>query len=106
MGIIDLKGKKILVVGGNGYLGQFLVKALKENKADVFVISRNCEQSNSQFTIDITNFDETYKIIQKIKPDVVYHLAANISRNRDFSIYEKMAAVNVQCTLNVLKSLE
>ena len=40
MGIIDLKGKKILVVGGNGYLGQFLVKALKENKADVFVISR------------------------------------------------------------------
>ncbi len=70
------------------------------------MISRNCEQSNSQFTIDITNFDETYKIIQKIKPDVVYHLAANISRNRDFSIYEKMAAVNVQGTLNVLKSLE
>jgi UDP-glucose 4-epimerase len=63
MGIIDLKGKKILVVGGNGYLGKFLVKVLKENEADVFVISKNCEQSNSQFIIDITNFDETHKIM-------------------------------------------
>ncbi|MFT6699269.1 MAG: nucleoside-diphosphate-sugar epimerase [Porticoccaceae bacterium] len=106
MGIIDLKGKKILVVGGNGYLGKFLVKVLRENEADIFVISRNCEQSNSQFTVDITNFDETYKVIQKIKPDIVYHLAANISRNRDFSIYEEMSAVNVQGTLNILKSLE
>jgi nucleoside-diphosphate-sugar epimerase len=70
------------------------------------VISRNCEQSNSQFTVDITNFDETYKVIQKIKPDIVYHLAANISRNRDFTIYKEMATVNVQGTLNILKSLE
>jgi nucleoside-diphosphate-sugar epimerase len=106
MGIIDLKGKKILVVGGNGYLGKFLVKVLRENEADIFVISRNCEQSNSQFSVDITNFDETYKVIQKIKPDIVYHLAANISRNRDFTIYKEMATVNVQGTLNILKSLE
>ena len=106
MGVIDLKGKKILVVGGNGYLGGFLIKVLKENEADVSIVSRDCEQSDSQFIIDITNFDETYKVIQKIKPDIVYHLAASISRNRDFSIYEKMAAVNVQGTLNILRSLE
>jgi UDP-glucose 4-epimerase len=106
MGIIDIKNKRILVVGGNVYLGKFLVKVLRENEADIFVISRNCEQSNSQFSVDITNFDETYKVIQKIKPDIVYHLAANISRNRDFTIYEEMATVNVQGTLNILKSLE
>ncbi|WP_339885427.1 NAD-dependent epimerase/dehydratase family protein [Polaribacter vadi] len=106
MGIINLKDKKVIVVGGNGYLGSFLIKALKEQEANVFIISRNCEASNSQFIVDITNFEETNTIIQKIKPDIVYHLAANISRNRDFSIYENMAAVNVQGTLNLLKSLE
>lgn len=106
MGIINLKDKKVIVVGGNGYLGSFLIKALKEQEANVFIISRNCEASNSQFIVDITNFEETNTIIQKIKPDIVYHLAANISRNRDFSIYENMAAVNVQGTLNILKSLE
>ncbi len=106
MGIIDLKDKKILVVGGNGYLGSFLVKVLKENEADVSIISKDCEQSDSQFNIDITNFDEIYNVIQKIRPDIVYHLAASISRDRDFSIYEKMAAVNVQGTLNILRSLK
>jgi len=106
MGNVDLKGKKIVVVGGKGYLGGFLVKALKENEAEVFVISRNCEPSESQFNIDITNFEETFKIIQKIKPAIVYHLAANISRSRNFSMYEEMATVNVIGTLNVLKSLE
>lgn len=106
MGVIDLKGKKVIVTGGNGYLGTFLVKALKEHGAEIFIISNNCEQTASQFIVDITNFDETYKIIQQIKPDIVYHLAASISRDRDFSIYEKMAAVNVQGTLNILRSLE
>lgn len=106
MGKIDLKDKKIIVVGGNGYLGSFLVKALKEQQSNVFIISNNCEPSASQFIVDITNFEETQKVIQKIKPDVVFHLAANISRNRDFSIYENMAKVNVQGTLNVLKALK
>lgn len=106
MGSIGLKDKKIVVVGGNGYLGSFLVKALKEQGANVFILSNNCEASDTQFTVDITNFDETHKVIQHIKPAIVYHLAANISRDRDFSIYENMAAVNVQGTLNVLRALE
>ena len=106
MGSINLKDKKIVVVGGNGYLGGFLVKALKKQEAQVFIISNNCESSESEFVVDITNFNETRHIIQQIKPDIVYHLAANISRNRDFSIYENMAAINVQGTLNVLKALE
>lgn len=106
MDAIDLKDKKILVVGGNGYLGTFLVKVLQEIEANVFVMSRNCETTDFQFKVDITNFDETYKVIQKIQPDIVYHLAANITRNRDFAVYEKMASVNIQGTLNILKSLE
>lgn len=106
MGKIDLKDKKILVVGGNGYLGSFLVKALKKSQADVVIISRNCKQSDSQFKVDITNFDETKRIIQQINPDIVYHLAANISRNRDFAIFEEMTSVNVLGTLNILKSLK
>lgn len=106
MGIIDLKDKKVIVVGGNGYLGSFLVKALKKVEANVFIVSKDCESSANQFAVDITNFVETYEVIQKIKPDIVYHLAASISRNRDFAIYKNMATVNVLGTLNVLKSLE
>jgi len=106
MGTIALKSKKILVVGGNGYLGSFLVEALKEKEADVYILSHNCEESANQFKVDITNFDAVQKVVQHIKPDVIYHLAASISRNRDFAIYEAMAAVNVQGLFNVLNSLQ
>ena len=106
MGKINLKDKKIIVVGGNGYLGSFLVSALKEQKANVFIISNDCEATPSQFIVDITNFEETQKIIQQIKPEIVYHLAANINRNRDFSIYENMNTINVEGTLNILRALE
>lgn len=106
MGIISLKNKRVLVIGGHGYLGRFLVNALKTKEAQVFVMSRNCTESDTEYPVDITNYNETNQVIQKIKPDVVYHLAANISRDRDFSIFQKMAEINVQGTLNVLKSLE
>lgn len=106
MGKINLKDKKIIVTGGNGYLGTFLVNALKKQEANVFIISNDCEATTSQFIVDITNFEETQKIIHQIKPEIVYHLAANINRNRDFSIYENMNTINVQGTLNILRALE
>lgn len=106
MGTIAIKNKKVLVIGGNGYLGSFLVKALLKEEAQVFVASLDCKTNGQEYQLDITNADATRKVIQEIQPDVVYHLAANISRNRDFSIFNGMSLVNVVGTLNVLKSLE
>ena len=106
MGAITLKNKRVLVTGGNGYLGSFLVKALEKENANVFVVSRNAELLYNHFAVDITDFDTINKVVQEIQPDVVFHLAANISRSRDFAIYTDMAKVNVTGTLNVLKALQ
>ncbi len=106
MGTINLKNKRILVTGGNGYLGTFLVKALRSEGAEVFVISNNVTPSTNNFSVNITNFEELNTIVQKIQPDIIYHLAANISRNRDFSIYESMTLSNVTGTLNVLQAVK
>lgn len=106
MGAINIKNKRVLVTGGNGYLGSFLVKALEKENASVFVASRNTELLYNHFAVDITDFDAINKVVQEIKPDVVFHLAANISRNRDFAIYTDMAKVNVTGTLNLLQALQ
>jgi nucleoside-diphosphate-sugar epimerase len=106
MGHIDLKNKRVVVTGGNGYLGSFLVKALKKEGAEVFVMSRNVTPSIHNFEVNLSDFDRVQKVIRIIKPEIVYHLAASISRNRDFSIYESMARVNVSSTLNVLRALD
>lgn len=106
MGAINIKNKRVLVTGGNGYLGSFLVKALEKENANVFVVSRNAELLYNHFAVDITDFDAIHKVVQEIQPDIVFHLAANISRNRDFAIYTDMAKVNVTGTLNVLQALQ
>ena len=71
----------------------------------MYLFCQETVESETEFIADITNFEDT-RIIQQIKPDIVFHLAANISRNRDFSIYPNMLAVNVQGTLNVIQSLK
>ena len=106
MGTINIKNKRVLVTGGNGYLGSFLVKALEKENVNVFVVSRNAELLYNHFAVDITDFDAIHKVVQEIQPDIVFHLAANISRNRDFAIYTDMAKVNVTGTLNVLQALQ
>jgi UDP-glucose 4-epimerase len=102
----SIVNKKIVVTGGQGYLGSFLVKALQEKGADVYIISIEAEKSDRHFPIDITKFEELNAVIQQIQPDIVYHLAASLNRNRDFSIFENMLKVNVTGTFHLLKSLE
>lgn len=103
---ITLENKKILVTGGNGYLGSHLVKALKSKGAKVFIVSKNAVETDYSHNVDLSNFENLNKIIVKIQPDIVYHLAANISRERDFSIFEEMLNDNVLGTFNLIKALQ
>lgn len=59
---------KILVTGGNGYVGSHLVKKLKEKGHDVIIYD---------LPYDIRNWVEFEKCIMLNKPEVVYHLATN-----------------------------
>ena len=57
---------KILVTGGDGLVGRYLSGILAEHNPVIVSIE----------TFDITNSGETRSFIGKIKPDVVFHLAA------------------------------
>ena len=102
----SIDNKRVLVTGGMGYLGSFLVESLRQRGADVYDISIEAEHDEKHFPTNICNFDELDAVVQKIQPDICYHLAASINRDRDFVIFDNMLEVNVKGTSNLLKALE
>src|SRR6187455_517947 len=81
-------GKKVLVTGNTGFKGSWLTTWLLELGANVIGLSDRIPTDPAMFEvlelakkidhhmIDVTNFQEVKKIIQKKKPDFIFHLAA------------------------------
>ncbi|TET09959.1 MAG: GDP-L-fucose synthase [Candidatus Atribacteria bacterium] len=77
--MINLKNKKIIVTGGAGFLGKYLVEKLKERGCSNIFIPRIEEY-------DLRNLDDIIKIYKLAKADIVIHLAAvvgGIGANRE-----------------------
>ena len=103
----SLKNKRILVTGGNGYLGKHLLKTLKVYSNNVFVIDNNIINENSfNFKIDITDREKVNEIINVIKPEIVFHLAAILNRERSFDDHDKILKINYYGTLNLLLAMK
>ena len=103
---MNLENKKILVTGGNGYLGSFLVKALKKENAEVFIIDRNTNFLGEGILVDITNEEDVNNAVQKIQPDIIFHLAATLNRERNFNNFETIDKINHLGTFYLLNALK
>ena len=106
MGIIAVKNKRVLVTGGNGYLGSFLVKELRNLGANVFIMDRNKSDNFQTITADITDYEAVKNAVEISKPQFVFHLAATLNRDRNFEAHDSVMECNYQGTLNVLNALK
>ncbi|MCK5019732.1 MAG: NAD-dependent epimerase/dehydratase family protein [Candidatus Peribacteraceae bacterium] len=106
---VNLKNKKILVTGGNGYLGRILIKSLLPFSSKIFSVDLNhnsCQNKVVCYDADLLDKKKLTELIHDIQPSVIYHLAANLNRTRDFSMAKDIFAVNLTGTLNLLNSLK
>ena len=64
-------GKRVLVTGGAGFLGSFVVEKLRERGAtDIFVPRKK--------DYDLVQHEAVVRVLEDAKPDVVIHLAAHV----------------------------
>lgn len=81
--------KQVLVTGGAGFIGSHLVDRLVDGGNDVAVIDdfsggyeRNLNKSANFFECDLRDVEKTDEIITRVKPEIVFHLAANAAENK------------------------
>ena len=109
MGKIDVSGKCILVTGGNGYLGRELIKRLIREKAIVYSIdiqNQAFTEKISYIKLDIRNKTELETTLKEINPEIVYHLAALLDREREFENKSEVYEVNLNASINLLNALK
>ncbi len=97
---------RALVIGGGGFVGNHLIQHLFEQGDTVLATTNTGRESVSGcevFDLDITDGVATLDLIQRARPDVVYHLAAIAFVPQAESDFQLALAVNVGGTSNVVK---
>ena len=67
--MLDLREKRVVVTGGGGFLGSFLVDRLRQLGCERVMVPRKRE-------FDLTAMDGIEKMFAAFQPEVIFHLAA------------------------------
>ncbi len=96
--------KKILIIGSSGILGNVLVKKLNEKYKVIGTTKRN--RKKSKIKCDITKHEEVTRVIQKIKPNIIIHLAGITGNIECEKNPKKTLETNVMGTYHILESIK
>jgi len=112
------KNKKVLVTGATGFKGAWLCLWLKLLGADVYGIGYNPNNNKRLFNqlnlkndvktknIDIRNYEKISNHIKKIKPKIIFHLAAQPIISKGYEKPKYTYEVNTLGTLNIIETIK
>ena len=110
------KNKKILITGATGFKGSWLAFWLHKIGAKVYTTGNNPNKNKNLFyglslhkktnlkIFDIRDYDKLKKVIKKIQPNIIFHLAAQPLILKSYYDPKGTYEVNTLGTLNLLES--
>lgn len=112
-----LKQKKVLITGGDGFVGSHLTRKLIKEGADVQLIrepdlmgkSTNLDGLDKyidKYYVDICDFRSLNKAVKRANPEKIFHLAALADLDRSLEIANQCIEVNIKGTTNLLYALQ
>lgn len=100
--------KNILITGSDGSAAHYLMEELsKQSNNNLFGISRRTNDSQLCDTHqgDLCDLSSVIRILKKIKPDEIYHLAANADVRYSFDAPTSVLHNNIDNTVNLFEGL-
>ncbi len=103
--------RRVLVSGGSGFLGRTLVAELLKNpEYEIHSLSRTgAKEISSRIHFhqgSILDAEMLLTLFDAVKPEWVFHLAADIRHDKDPRIEQEVYATNVQGTENILRAAQ
>lgn len=111
------RNKRVLVTGDTGFKGSWFCVWLSQLGAEVYglALEPNTDPSNFQIlrldediehhTVDIRNIDPVKKVFKDIKPQVVFHLAAQALVRLSYKLPLETLETNLMGTAHLLQSV-
>jgi len=90
---------KVLITGISGFVGSYLKELCIKNKDEVFGFDIKDGQ-------DLLNYEQIRNFLDKVRPDEIYHLAAQAFVPESFNDPKRTFEVNVGGTINLLEAVK
>jgi len=99
-----LRGRRVLVTGAAGFIGARLVRALHERGAEVHGVSRAPQTGDHVrwHAADLAEPEVTSRLVQDVRPQLVYHLASHVSGDRAVGAVMPTLHDNLLTTVSLL----
>jgi len=102
---------KILITGINGFIGKNLMSFFLGLKKEIKLYGLDIRKpvrlnkGITFFKCDLLKTENLYQVFKKIKPDIIFHLAAQSSVPESFKNPKRTFEINIDGTLNVLEAV-